>query len=77
MGGHEAKALAAHWEQRHEAVFGREDVEVAVRKITSNQQVTECVVLIACVALKRKVEGGADKTMRTLCADQPRCCDPL
>jgi hypothetical protein len=27
--------------------------------------------------LKRKVEGGADKTMRTLCADQPRCCDPL
>ena len=52
-------------------------MEVAVRQITGDQQVTERILLVACVALKRKVEGGTDKTMRTLCADQPRRCDPL
>ena len=77
MGGHEAEALAAHREQRHEAVIGREDVEVAVRQITRDQQVTERILLIPCAAFERQVEGATDKTMRTIRADQPRCCDPL
>src|SRR5258708_5879221 len=42
-----------------------------------DQQVAEHILLLARVALKRKVERSAHETMRTLCADQPGRCDSL
>jgi hypothetical protein len=69
--------LAAHWEQAHEAVIGRKDLDVAVRQVAGDQQVAERILLLARVARKRKVERRAHETMCTLCADQPGRCDSL
>src|ERR1700756_3331736 len=69
--------VAAHGEQAHEAVIGRKDLDVAVRQVAGDKQVAERILLLARVALKRKVERSAHETMCTLCADQPGRCDSL
>ena len=71
VAGHQAEAPVAHGEQAQEAVRGGEDVEIGLGEFAIDVQVAQGVLLVARLALERKVEGGPDNAVRALGADEP------
>jgi len=72
IAGDQAESPIPHGEQAHEAVRRREDVEVGVRQLPVDVQVTEGVLLVKRLALELKVERAPHDAVGPLGANQPR-----